>query len=158
MPIADDRGGRRDQTSALRFHQIREVDHLPPTAHTHDPLERSRPLARTADRRGSCSERTTSTRTTGETNIIGPWFHGRRLAATRVLAIQGPTLGRPLVDTIEGSRHANMKEPPIEGQGTTMSMKDWEKKVLAEPGAADRVAEIEDELRLAAGLTSCASR
>ncbi len=39
-----------------------------------------------------------------------------------------------------------------------MSMKDWEKKVLAEPGASDRVAEIEVELRLAAGLTSCASR
>ena len=35
-----------------------------------------------------------------------------------------------------------------------MSMKDWEKKVLAEPGAADRVATIEDELRLAAGLTA----
>jgi len=35
-----------------------------------------------------------------------------------------------------------------------MSMKNWEKKVLAEPGAAERVAEIEDELRLAAGLTA----
>lgn len=35
-----------------------------------------------------------------------------------------------------------------------MSMKGWEKKVLAEPGAAERVAEIEDELRLAAGLTA----
>lgn len=35
-----------------------------------------------------------------------------------------------------------------------MSMKDWEKKVLAEPGAEARVAEIEDELRLAAGLTA----
>jgi len=35
-----------------------------------------------------------------------------------------------------------------------MSMKTWEKKVLAKPGAAERVAEIEDELRLAAGLTS----
>lgn len=33
-------------------------------------------------------------------------------------------------------------------------MKDWEKKVLDEPGAAGRVAEIEDELRLAAGLTA----
>jgi transcriptional regulator with XRE-family HTH domain len=33
-------------------------------------------------------------------------------------------------------------------------MKTWEKKVLAKPGAAERVAEIEDELRLAAGLTS----
>ncbi len=31
-----------------------------------------------------------------------------------------------------------------------MSMKDWEQKVLAEPGAADRVAEVEEELRLAA--------
>jgi transcriptional regulator with XRE-family HTH domain len=33
-------------------------------------------------------------------------------------------------------------------------MKDWEKKVLKAPGAAKRVAEIEDELRLAAGLTA----
>lgn len=32
------------------------------------------------------------------------------LAAKRVLASEGPTLGRPLVDTIVGSRHANMKE------------------------------------------------
>lgn len=35
-----------------------------------------------------------------------------------------------------------------------MSLKEWEKKVLAEPGAAERVSEIEDELRLAAGLTA----
>jgi transcriptional regulator with XRE-family HTH domain len=35
-----------------------------------------------------------------------------------------------------------------------MRMKDGEKKVLAEPGAAERVAEIGDELRLAAGLTA----
>lgn len=35
-----------------------------------------------------------------------------------------------------------------------MSMKAWEKKVLAVPGAAERVAVIEDELRLAAGLTA----
>lgn len=35
-----------------------------------------------------------------------------------------------------------------------MSTKAWEKKVLAVPGAADRVAEIEEELRLAAGLTA----
>jgi transcriptional regulator with XRE-family HTH domain len=33
------------------------------------------------------------------------------------------------------------------------SMNDWEKKVLASPGAAERVAQIEHELRLAAGLT-----
>jgi hypothetical protein len=32
------------------------------------------------------------------------------LAAIRVLRDQGPTLGRPLVDTIKGSRHNNMKE------------------------------------------------
>lgn len=32
-------------------------------------------------------------------------------------------------------------------------MKDWEKEVLTEPGAIERVAEMEDELRWAAGLT-----
>ena len=35
-----------------------------------------------------------------------------------------------------------------------MSVKDWEAKVLQVDGAAKRVAEIEDELRLAAGLTA----
>jgi transcriptional regulator with XRE-family HTH domain len=35
-----------------------------------------------------------------------------------------------------------------------MSLKEWEKKVLEAPGAAERVAEIEEELRLAAGLTA----
>jgi transcriptional regulator with XRE-family HTH domain len=35
-----------------------------------------------------------------------------------------------------------------------MSVKDFEKKVLARPGARLRVAEIEDELRLSAGLTA----
>jgi hypothetical protein len=32
------------------------------------------------------------------------------LAAIRILRTDGPTLGRPLVDSIEGSRHKNMKE------------------------------------------------
>lgn len=32
------------------------------------------------------------------------------LAAIRVLRAKGPTLGRPLVDTVHGSRHPNMKE------------------------------------------------
>jgi hypothetical protein len=32
------------------------------------------------------------------------------LAAVRILRDQGPTLGQPLVDTIKGSRHPNMKE------------------------------------------------
>jgi transcriptional regulator with XRE-family HTH domain len=36
----------------------------------------------------------------------------------------------------------------------TMNMKEWENKVLGSPGAAERVAEIEEELRLAAGLTA----
>jgi hypothetical protein len=35
-----------------------------------------------------------------------------------------------------------------------MSLKNWERKVLAVPGAGERVAEIEDELRLSAGLTA----
>jgi transcriptional regulator with XRE-family HTH domain len=35
-----------------------------------------------------------------------------------------------------------------------MIMKEFEKKVLSRPGAGKRVAEIEDELRLAAGLTA----
>ena len=32
------------------------------------------------------------------------------LAAIRVLRDEGPTLGRPLVDRVQGSRHPNMKE------------------------------------------------
>ncbi len=32
------------------------------------------------------------------------------LAAIRVLKVEGPNLGRPLVDRIKGSRHRNMKE------------------------------------------------
>lgn len=39
-----------------------------------------------------------------------------------------------------------------------MSVKDWEAKVLREKGAAKRVAEIEDELRLATGLTALRER
>ena len=37
-------------------------------------------------------------------------------------------------------------------------MKTWEEKVLSAPGAANRVAVIEDELRLAAGLTALRER
>ena len=39
-----------------------------------------------------------------------------------------------------------------------MSLKSWEEKVLSVEGAANRVAEIEDELRLAAGLTALRER
>jgi len=35
-----------------------------------------------------------------------------------------------------------------------MALKDFEKKVLSRPGAAERVSAIEDELRLASGLTA----
>jgi predicted XRE-type DNA-binding protein len=35
-----------------------------------------------------------------------------------------------------------------------MSLEQWEQKVLGAPGAEERVTEIEEELRLAAGLTS----
>ena len=35
-----------------------------------------------------------------------------------------------------------------------MSLAEWEKKVLRAPGADQRVREVEDELRLAAGLTA----
>jgi hypothetical protein len=34
----------------------------------------------------------------------------RTLAHAKVLELIGPTLGRPRVDTLKGSRHANMKE------------------------------------------------
>jgi hypothetical protein len=39
------------------------------------------------------------------------------LASIRVLRQVGPALGRPLVDTVKGSRHKNMKElrPPSSG-------------------------------------------
>src|SRR5258708_9371157 len=42
----------------------------------------------------------------------------------------------------------------IEEQVRDMSLKDWENKVVSSPGAAGRVAAVEDELRLAAGLTA----
>lgn len=35
-----------------------------------------------------------------------------------------------------------------------MSLEEWERKVLSAPGAADRVSQVEDELRLASGLTA----
>ncbi|MHB8511962.1 MAG: helix-turn-helix domain-containing protein [Actinomycetota bacterium] len=39
-----------------------------------------------------------------------------------------------------------------------MSLKNWEKKILKVPRAKSRIAEIEDELRLASGLTSLRER
>ena len=50
------------------------------------------------------------------TDQFGDWFWGLDevaqdtvVAAVEILAERGPGLGRPLVDTIKGSRHANMK-------------------------------------------------
>ncbi|MFT4217882.1 MAG: type II toxin-antitoxin system RelE/ParE family toxin [Micropruina sp.] len=48
---------------------------------------------------------------------VGAWLdetdqgtYEQVVAATRVLAQDGPHLGRPLVDTVTSSRHRNMKE------------------------------------------------
>lgn len=39
------------------------------------------------------------------------------LAGARVLAKVGPSLGRPHVDTLVGSRHSNMKELRFDAEG-----------------------------------------
>ena len=39
------------------------------------------------------------------------------LAALKLLRVRGPTLGRPLVDTLKGSAHANLKELRIQHRG-----------------------------------------
>ena len=51
------------------------------------------------------------------TDQFGDWFGNLKEAeqesvviAVEILQVQGPGLGRPFVDTIKGSRHANMKE------------------------------------------------
>ena len=51
------------------------------------------------------------------TDVFGQWFAGidedaqdAIIAVVEILGERGPGLGRPLVDTIKGSRHANMKE------------------------------------------------
>ncbi len=53
----------------------------------------------------------------GYTDEFGEWFSGLTEgdqeaidAAVRILQMRGPALGRPLVDTLRGSRHKNMKE------------------------------------------------
>jgi hypothetical protein len=38
------------------------------------------------------------------------------LAAAKAVKLAGPRAGRPYVDTLKGSRHANMKELRFEGQ------------------------------------------
>jgi hypothetical protein len=41
---------------------------------------------------------------------LGPEEQDRVTAAVELLETGGPALGRPLVDTLQGSRHPNMKE------------------------------------------------
>jgi hypothetical protein len=52
-----------------------------------------------------------------DVELIGDWLkevdddtYDQIIAALEILAEQGPGLGRPLVDSIVGSRHKNMKE------------------------------------------------
>jgi|SRR5579859_4278038 len=45
-----------------------------------------------------------------EFDALGPDVRTEVLALARVLQEFGPQLGRPRVDTLKGSRHANMKE------------------------------------------------
>jgi len=52
-----------------------------------------------------------------EVQLVRPWLDSldesslrQVVAAIEVLAEAGPALGRPLVDTITGTRHRNMKE------------------------------------------------
>ncbi len=52
-----------------------------------------------------------------DTSLVDTWLDGldddtadQVLAALRVLERLGPSLGRPLVDTVSQSRHRNMKE------------------------------------------------
>lgn len=40
--------------------------------------------------------------------------------AVKVLSEDGPSLGRPYVDTIEGSKHTNMKELRTQSQGNPL--------------------------------------
>jgi hypothetical protein len=51
------------------------------------------------------------------TNEAEGWFltldagdRGRVVAAIKLLELKGPALGRPLADSVKGSRHHNMKE------------------------------------------------
>jgi hypothetical protein len=46
-----------------------------------------------------------------------PAVQDELLAAARLLAEYGPRLGRPFVDTLKGSKHANMKELRFDAAG-----------------------------------------
>jgi hypothetical protein len=50
---------------------------------------------------------------------LEPEVQDHLLAAARLLADYGPQLGRPYVDTLKGSKHANMKELRFDAAGGT---------------------------------------
>ena len=63
------------------------------------------------------------------TDEFKDWFNSLRedeqssvTASVDLLEIKGPSLGRPQVDTIRGSRHANMKELRTQHKGRPIRM------------------------------------
>ena len=52
-----------------------------------------------------------------EFELLAAEVQDELLAHARLLAQFGPTLGRPRVDTLEGSRHANLKELRFDAAG-----------------------------------------
>jgi len=64
------------------------------------------------------------------------------LAAIMVLRAEGPNLGRPLVDRIKGSRHANMKElrPGSMGRTEVRVLFAFDKRFDSTPGMGGVVA------------------
>ena len=52
-----------------------------------------------------------------EFELLAAEVQDELLAHARLLARFGPTLGRPRVDTLEGSRHANLKELRFDAAG-----------------------------------------
>ncbi len=59
-----------------------------------------------------------------QTEEFGAWFsridaaaQEDVFAAVRILSEIGPSLGRPLVDSLKGSKHTNMKELRVQSKG-----------------------------------------
>ena len=52
-----------------------------------------------------------------EFNNLSIEVQDKLLAATRILSARGPGAGRPYVDTVNGSKHANMKELRFNADG-----------------------------------------
>ncbi len=52
-----------------------------------------------------------------EFDVLSETVQEAVLAAQDALSVGGPTLGRPLVDTLNGSKHANMKEIRFQADG-----------------------------------------